>query len=546
VVIVLITALVLIGAGAAGYWAYTVFGPATPEETESPSPTPEPDVHVSWQEPELLGDLGLIPPEPGATCAVGTDGCVQYFKIGSFTAGPYEGDDLVRAYGYGGLGGNPEHRFVMTATGAVLLQNHSERIWHDPAGPRPIYQTDEQYRIPELTFPSFLDAPYKGVVLQQAPGIGIGFGLRYWERTFEYANLREVMETPYGTLYTDTPRAIPPPAPGPDVVIRYSPQFGFYLRAPDDSVITYVPVYGFMKDDRVDVLWKDGYSRGEYSYFTSGGCGRANYVTVIEPFEFGLEALEQAGTTGDDGWPVYVLRDRQHEMLRAAFEFAPDYLKGSETGYDEFLRSHPIFFIEDPFGNLVRFFASDLIPPAECAKPVIYLYPEATGWFDVTVEPVGGMTVSDPEYGDGWRVRAEPDGTLTHPDTDATYPYLFWEGTGGIYEMPEDGWVVEQDDVDGFLGEKLSALGLNGQEIDDFKEFWLPLMQDAPWYYVTFLGNRHMDALAPLTVSPRPDTVIRVLMDYRELDEPIEVEPPVFRTPERRGFTVVEWGGVRR
>jgi len=35
------------------------------------------------------------------------------------------------------------------------------------------------------------------------------------------------------------------------------------------------------------------------------------------------------------------------------------------------------------------------------------------------------------------------------------------------------------------------------------------------------------------------------LMDFVPLDQPIDVEPLVLRTITRKGFTVVEWGGVR-
>jgi hypothetical protein len=33
-------------------------------------------------------------------------------------------------------------------------------------------------------------------------------------------------------------------------------------------------------------------------------------------------------------------------------------------------------------------------------------------------------------------------------------------------------------------------------------------------------------------------------MDYKELQTPIDVTGFSIRTPERKGFTVVEWGGV--
>ena len=71
-------------------------------------------------------------------------------------------------------------------------------------------------------------------------------------------------------------------------------------------------------------------------------------------------------------------------------------------------------------------------------------------------------------------------------------------------------------------------------------------MQAAPYYFVTFMGNSVMDELAPLNITPKPDTIIRVLMDFTELKAPISVEGYNIRTPVRKGFTVVEWGGVLR
>jgi hypothetical protein len=213
--------------------------------------------------------------------------------------------------------------------------------------------------------------------------------------------------------------------------------------------------------------------------------------------------------------------------------------------YDQFVQSVPVFFWKDPLGHLVRFRNKTFLPLAECGKPVIYLYPTTASRVSVKVSPVGGMTFSEPAYNAGWTVTAQPDGRLTDA-SGTTWPYLFWEGRGGLYEQPKKGWVVARADVEKLLDEKLAALGLVHHEIADFKEFWLPRMQDAPYYFVTFLGNQTMDALAPLSVQPAPDTIIRVLMDFSPLSAQTTVEPFTIRTPVRNGFTVVEWGGVLR
>ena len=47
----------------------------------------------------------------------------------------------------------------------------------------------------------------------------------------------------------------------------------------------------------------------------------------------------------------------------------------------------------------------------------------------------------------------------------------------------------------------------------------------------------------PLIIKPTPDTVIRIQMDFKNLDKPIKVKEQKLLSPKRNGFTVVEWGG---
>jgi len=58
------------------------------------------------------------------------------------------------------------------------------------------------------------------------------------------------------------------------------------------------------------------------------------------------------------------------------------------------------------------------------------------------------------------------------------------------------------------------------------------------------VGQKEIDDVAPLSISPKPDTIIRVLMDYQGLDEYKNIIEQKIITPERKGFIVVEWGGV--
>ena len=188
------------------------------------------------------------------------------------------------------------------------------------------------------------------------------------------------------------------------------------------------------------------------------------------------------------------------------------------------------------------------MPLAECAKPVIYLYPEKQTRAHVRIAPQGGLSHAEPPYDaeTGWVVNAHPSGTLMDTATGGTFPYLFWEGRGGLYEQPRKGFVVERVRVNAFLNDALAQLGLTEREIGDFISYWEPHMRSAPYYFITFLGAREMDRLAPLAVEPKPDTVIRILMDFSPLTAPVPVKPIELWAPKRVGFTVVEWGGVRR
>ena len=46
-----------------------------------------------------------------------------------------------------------------------------------------------------------------------------------------------------------------------------------------------------------------------------------------------------------------------------------------------------------------------------------------------------------------------------------------------------------------------------------------------------------------MNVSPKPDTLIRIFLTIKKIDSPIEIKEQKLEHHERKGFTVVEWGG---
>lgn len=174
-------------------------------------------------------------------------------------------------------------------------------------------------------------------------------------------------------------------------------------------------------------------------------------------------------------------------------------------------------------------------------KPVIYLYPEQETTVSVSLDYAGTLTATYPAYENGWRVTAEPDGTLYDENGDE-YSYLFWEGENKTDYDFSTGFCVAGADTADFLREKLAEIGLTPREYNEFIVYWLPKMQDNPYNLISFQSEAYTDA-AKLDIDPTPDSVLRVFMAWKPLGGSQTIEPQTFTSFARDGFTVVEWGG---
>ena len=175
-------------------------------------------------------------------------------------------------------------------------------------------------------------------------------------------------------------------------------------------------------------------------------------------------------------------------------------------------------------------------------KPVIYLYPEKETKVSVKLVLDGELTCTYPAYKDGWTVTAMPDGTLTDAKGQ-TYNYLYWEGESGMDYDFSEGFCVKGEETAAFLEEALEGLGLTRREANEFIVFWLPMMEQNPYNLISFQTENYTEA-AKLTVSPAPDTLLRVFMAWKGAESLTELPEQKLAAPERTGFTVVEWGGT--
>ena len=177
----------------------------------------------------------------------------------------------------------------------------------------------------------------------------------------------------------------------------------------------------------------------------------------------------------------------------------------------------------------------------EVRKPVLYLYPEETTEVVARLDFNGKLTTTYPKYMDGWKVVAEPDGTLTD-ESGKTYNYLYWEGESTAKFDMSEGFCVKGEDTAEFLEDALEKLGLTRREANEFIVYWLPLMENNNYNVISFQTDAYEEN-AKLFIDPNPDTVIRVFMTWYGSKKPVELPSQTLTAPERNGFVVVEWGG---
>lgn len=180
-------------------------------------------------------------------------------------------------------------------------------------------------------------------------------------------------------------------------------------------------------------------------------------------------------------------------------------------------------------------------------KPVIYLYPQSKEDVLVNLDFKGTLQTTYPLYDyqiKGWKVTAYPDGRLINIADNKEYSYLFWDGemSAAKFDMSK-GFVVEGKNTRGFLQDTLAKMGLTPREYNEFIVYWLPHMESNKYNLIHFADKEYTD-VAALKITPKPDSLLRVFMVYKGLLSNKKVEPQELPSFERKGFSVVEWGGA--
>lgn len=533
----------------------------SPNPTASAAPTlPEAQYlssNVYLDSPQKLGDLGFLKNYKALgwgcdTSCTKEDLGINYYQIGS-TA---KGQKIIAMTYVAGPGGdnyllaieNQPQIYSLLAQNSYDLANYDSQ-WQPSLNPN--VTIDDKTKIDDIKMPLQLTVAGQKMEIRYAPDGATALPMGYMNL------MKNGLVSIRGGYFDDV---------SPSAIKKLGSQgdIDYYeVTAKDYDNYKVVELNGTYKQlfsadyypageiasatDNIKINWSSGQNNVS-SYFSAGaGCGSTGYVVAknIPPSD-----LIAVGKT-PGGQTVYQL-PQSNALVQETYD--KDYAKGEfivdqslkNMSLDQFTKQHGYFLAKNGLGENVLFLRGDLIMRGGCAKPVIYLYPQHKQQVSVKV---GAQVVNSlPAYNGGWsNVVASPDGSLSYKGK--SYDSLFWDGYGyGAYPDIDSGVIVRTSDAVSTVRHQLVAQGLNNKEAADFIDYWQPKLKEIkqPYTRLTWFNTSQVNGLAPLQISPRPQTLIRVFLDFEGLDKPYDLKSQKLWAPARHGFTAVEWGGLAR
>ncbi len=181
--------------------------------------------------------------------------------------------------------------------------------------------------------------------------------------------------------------------------------------------------------------------------------------------------------------------------------------------------------------------------PNVAYKPILYLYPKQETNIKVNFSNEDNLTTTYPKFNKEWNVLAKPNGDLY--DSNNNYYYaLYWEEKTYSKVNFEEGFYISKTNAITFLEEKLTILGLNPKERNEFIMYWLPILENNEHNLVYFELTEDLQKQNELIITPQPDTLIRIRMHVKKVSETTNINEQQLPIQERTGYTAIEWGGV--
>jgi hypothetical protein len=548
-VVWVLIALVIIAAGWAAYARYgeeiseALLGPAPKNSSDSNSSansvnsasnntttasgtkvTKVVDTGVTWKNPPVkLADQGLFAASADSENIMGGYEGTTYYSVGVNA----NGAEIIVTEVNVGIGSPEVHRFLKSPVGTFTRLVKNSHELNDEMGYTHANFTDDSAT-------AFLSlTPDKSIVKGET-------ALTYqFDGTITavtgYTAGTKLDDTKWGDLKVEK-GADATDSAGTVKVSRY------YILLNDSTKAYYSVKPTFLRDDGTFNATFSDSSKSSIAFdqIKTSGCGNG-----VGSFPLVVSTTATAGkvqVASTAGSKVYSFNDSANSLIQFGYKV---YQVGQEKVQPvaQFMSDLGLVVWTDAYGNTITYSNRSYAPLAECGKPVIYLYPKEETKISVRVG--ADITKSDPEYGKGWDVIASPSGKLV--TDNGSRDYLFWEGIGyGEYPQVKSGSIVLATEAVAKTKADLKTIGLNDKEIADFVEFWGPKMPKEGYVRLTWFLNEEMNKLAPLTVSPKPDSAIRVFLDFSPVVAGTTIAPQTLPTYQRDGFTLVEWGGLLR
>jgi len=108
----------------------------------------------------------------------------------------------------------------------------------------------------------------------------------------------------------------------------------------------------------------------------------------------------------------------------------------------------------------------------------------------------------------------------------------------------EEGFYVTKENAITFLEEKLSLIGLNDKERNEFIIYWLRILENNRQSLVYFELTEERENSNKLIIEPKSDSLLRVSIHIKKVEEFVDIKEQQLNTFERFGFVAVEWGGM--
>ena len=152
------------------------------------------------------------------------------------------------------------------------------------------------------------------------------------------------------------------------------------------------------------------------------------------------------------------------------------------------------------------------------------------------------LTTTYPKYQNSWNVVANTNGDLYDQDGKYYYGLYFEEEAYYPVDFNEGFYVTKENAID-FLEDKLSMIGLTPRERNEMIMYWLPILENNGQSVVKFEFTSERQAFNGIHIDPKPDSMLRVLIHVKKVNEKVDITPQYLPHFERNGFSVVEWGG---